>query len=281
METGEPAGSAAGTDTTTTATTATTATTTAATAATTATATTTATTTATATTTVPTASTAATSVTAPTVTAAATATTAPVTVAAPTTINTPTTVTATTTGDDDCDGVGSTGNNGDPGSSRGSGVGDDVGGGSEALSDTSKLGTVASPRVAAAGVSSNGIVSAVASTPTDAVTNEDWMTIGVDRGTNIDSLVGVSQAPKYCGRGGDTGGWTAYLTVDDDANTVTHNLGVYRSISQAITVHDMEALRVFGLEAGPYLNNTYEICQTAEKCAGTMMRFMVKAGDGE
>jgi hypothetical protein len=100
----------------------------------------------------------------------------------------------------------------------------------------------------------------------------DWLSIGHDRGAggfDVSSLIGVA---PHAG----TGKWTAYLTVDD----VTHNLGDYPTVKQAILVHDMEALRVYGLESGPLLNCVYEVSHSKEKCAGAMMRFAVKSADG-
>jgi hypothetical protein len=77
----------------------------------------------------------------------------------------------------------------------------------------------------------------------------DWLSIGHDRGaggSDVTSLIGVA---PHAG----TGKWTAYLTVD----AVTHNLGDYPTVKQAILVHDMEALRVYGLESGPLFNFVY------------------------
>lgn len=57
--------------------------------------------------------------------------------------------------------------------------------------------------------------------------------------------------------------------------------GEYKTMKQAILAHDMEALRLFGLESGSYLNQIYELCPSKEKCQGQVMRFQVKSADGE
>lgn len=52
-------------------------------------------------------------------------------------------------------------------------------------------------------------------------------------------------------------------------------------MKEAALVHDMEALRYYGLEAGPHLNRVYEVSISKERCAGQVAQLDVRTNDGK